>query len=355
MTKIVTTIGPASEDREVLEFFREHSVNIARLNFSHNSPDWHIDTGRKCRELGFTLMADLAGPKILFGHLAVEKTFVESGEVIGIEKQNLRHEYPYKDQSRQVLPCQFHIEEFAKEGQPVLIDDGKVQAEVLEVVGSKVFCLVRHGGPIKSNKAINMPLSSIDIDFLVERDREFLAKVLPAIQPEYVAPSFVKTKEDLDKLKHFLRMILNDHQIAGYFPKICTKVEMGEAVIPENLVEIVRESDMIMIARGDLALETLPNHIKVPFYQEQMKRLCRAQGKPFIVATQILETMADNPVPTRAEMSDLYRAVVLDQADYVMLSGESAAGQFPEKCVELMHQMITQAEEFKQEVLGSVD
>ena len=195
-----------------------------------------------------------------------------------------------------------------------------------------------------------MPLSSIDIDFLVSRDREFLSKVIPAIKPEYVAPSFVKTKADLDKLRDFLKTILAENGIVNYFPKICTKVEMGEAVEDANLNEIVNDSDMIMIARGDLAVETVPNHIKVPFYQENIKRLCKQKGKPFIVATQILETMSDNPVPTRAEMSDLYRAVVLDEADYVMLSGESAAGQFPQKCVQLMHDMIRLSPELKNQL-----
>ncbi len=350
MTKIITTIGPASESEEVLKYFREHSVEIARLNFSHNSATWHVEIGEKCRDLGFTLMVDLAGPKILLGFLTMEKFQLETGDLVGIEKQNSRHEYPYKDQGKQILPCQFNIEAFSKPGQPVLIDDGKVQAEVVEVADDRVICRVTHGGAIKSNKGVNMPLSSIDIDFLVERDREFLSKVIPAIQPEFVAPSFVKTKTDLDKLRGFLQEILDAHNINDYFPKICTKVEMSEAVETQNLHDIIQESDMIMIARGDLALETLPNHIKVPFYQEQIEKLCHQAGKPFIVATQILESMASSPVPTRAEMSDLYRAVVLDKADYVMLSGESAAGMFPKKCVGLMHETIIQAESFEREV-----
>lgn len=351
MTKIITTIGPASQEEEVLNFFKEHSVAITRLNFSHNSPQWHIEVGKKCRQAGFILMADLAGPKILLGSLRVEKTTIKTKEQIVIETQDPKHEYPYHEEGRMVLPCQFHIEKFVKAGQPILIDDGKIQCVVAQVEGNKVICDVQHGGLVKSNKGVNLPLSSIDIDFLVERDRRFLSEIVPVIRPEYVAPSFVKTKADLDKLKNFLQSILAEHNITDYYPKICTKVEMGEAVESDNLRDIVEHSDMIMIARGDLALETLPNHIKVPFYQAKIKLLCKQTNTPFVVATQMLETMCESPVPTRAEMSDLYRAVVIDQADYVMLSGETAVGQFPTKCVELMHDMITQSAVISQEVL----
>ncbi len=353
MTKIVATIGPASQDLATLTFFRQHSVQIARLNFSHNSAEWHIETGRKCRTVGFELMVDLAGPKILLGFLSTDKTTINTGDTIIIEKQNPNHTYPYLQQDLQVLPCQFNIEEFAKPGQPILIDDGKISCEVTKVNDQQVYCQVNHGGIVKSNKGVNMPLSNIEIDFLVDRDRDFLSKVLPTIRPDYVAPSFVKTTKDLDKLRAFISQILTEHQINDYFPKICTKIEMGEAVKPENLKAIIQTSDMIMIARGDLALETLPNHIKVPFYQEKIKQICRLYNKPFIVATQILETMTDNPVPTRAEMSDLYRAVCLDQADFVMLSGESAGGKFPTKCVQLMHDMIHLSNNFIETIVNS--
>ena len=352
MTKIVATIGPASQDLATLTFFRQHSVQIARLNFSHNSAEWHIETGRKCRAVGFELMVDLAGPKILLGFLSTDKTMINTGDTIIIEKQNPNHTYPYLQQDLQVLPCQFHIEEFVKPGQPILIDDGKISCEVTKVSDQRVYCRVNHGGVVKSNKGVNMPLSDIEIDFLVDRDRDFLSQVLPAIRPEYVAPSFVKTIKDLEKLKAFIQEILKQQQINDYFPKVCTKIEMGEAVKPENLEAIIQASDMIMIARGDLALETLPNHIKVPFYQEKIKRLCQKHKKPFIVATQILETMTDNPVPTRAEMSDLYRAVCLDNADFVMLSGESAGGKFPTKCVQIMHDMIHLSKNFIETIIN---
>lgn len=353
MTRIVATIGPACESQETLQFFKEHSVEIARLNFSHNQPEWHIETGLRCRQAGLVLMVDLAGPKVLLGSLSVDKCTVASQEMILIEKQQSAVTYPYRENGLQVLPCQFEIHKFSEPDQPILIDDGKIQGKILQVLDhGRVCCLITHGGVVKSNKGVNMPLSDLNLDFLVERDREFLAQVVPAIRPEYVAPSFVKTLGDLEVLKDFLKTILNEHGIGDYYPKICTKIEMGEAVRDHNLSMLVEHSDMIMIARGDLALETLPNHIRVPFYQEKIKRLCRATGTPFIVATQILETMSDNPVPTRAEVSDLYRAVVLDQADYIMLSGESASGQFPTRCVSLMHEMITQSDAISRDILG---
>jgi pyruvate kinase len=163
---------------------------------------------------------------------------------------------------------------------------------------------------------------------------------LPVLKPEVVAVSFVKTVKDLELLKSFIKKILSENKISDYFPKICPKLEMGEAVKDENLETIVDFSDLVMIARGDLALEAHPLHINVPFNQEKIKHVCRQQNKPFIVATQILESMIDSPVPTRSEVSDLYRAVILDEADFVMLSAESAAGKYGRKCVDLMKTMI---------------
>jgi pyruvate kinase len=344
MTAIVTTIGPVSQDLDTLNFFREHNVEIARLNFSHGTSVWHIETGIKARQAGLKLMLDLAGPKVLIGDLENSVELV-SGSVLAIEKQQDGKVYPLSEkvggEDRLILPSLFDLSKFVAVGHPVLIDDGKVILEVVEVTGNQAICKVSHGGLVKNHKGINLPETQLDIDFLVERDREMLTATINELKPEIVAPSFVKTVKDLHLLKDFLKSIIT---IEGYFPEICTKVEMGEAVKKDNLEAIVDNSEMIMIARGDLALEAQPLHIMVPFLQEEIIAVCRAKNKPFIVATQILETMSACPVPTRSEVSDLYRAVIINKANYVMLSGESAAGQFPRKCVELMSDMIKMAD-----------
>lgn len=169
-------------------------------------------------------------------------------------------------------------------------------------------------------------------------DRRLIEKLLPKIQPKYVATSFVKTVEDIRRLKVAIREALPN--VKDYFPRIVAKIEMAEAIEPTNISKIIEECEMIMVARGDLALETTPVHIRVPFIQAELVELCQQLKKPFIIATQILESMITCPVPTRAEVSDLYRAVVLDKANYVMLSGEAAVGQYPKECVRIMHDLI---------------
>ena len=191
-----------------------------------------------------------------------------------------------------------------------------------------------------------MPGTELEIDFLVEKDKAMLKRTLREMQPEFVAPSFVKNIDDLMILESFLEEILGykkpkkGENSQNYFPKLCTKLEMAEVVEDKNLLEIIEYSDMLMIARGDLALETFPLHITVPVLQDKIIKICQQKNKPFVVATQILESMVNSPVPTRAEMSDLYRATHLNKADFIMLSAESAAGNFPLKCVELMSKMI---------------
>jgi pyruvate kinase len=344
MTKIITTIGPASQDIGTLMFFAEHGVEIARLNFSHNIPQWHIETGKKARQAGLKLMVDLAGPKVLVGDLDYELE-VEQGTLIIFEKQNHNKKYPLweKDNNQEilVLPCYFNITEFVKVGDDILIDDGKVNLVIEKIENQRILSKVKFGGKIKSHKGINLPDTDLKIDFLVERDRDFLMAVLPKLKPEIIAPSFVKTSKDLNLLNSFIQKIKEENNMLDYNPEICTKVEMGEVVEDKNLNEIIEKSQMIMIARGDLALEAKPLHIGVPFLQEKIKKLCQQKNTPFVIATQILESMFSSPVPTRAEVSDLYRAVVIDKADYIMLSAESAAGKYARKCVELMHEMIS--------------
>jgi pyruvate kinase len=344
MTKIVTTIGPASQTPDVLKYFKDHDVAIARLNFSHGTADWHVQIGELARNQGFELMVDLAGPKVLVGELG-DPVEIQAGKTIIIEKQRAEVTYPttspYLDGDVLTLPSVFELEKFVKAGHELLIDDGKIQLDIEEVLADGVVCKVKNTGLVKNHKGINLPDSKVDIDFLVDRDRSLLKEVLPKLKPEIIAPSFVQTKEDIQSLLSFVEEIKSEHGLHDYNPKICTKVEMGEAI--RNLDEIIEISGMIMIARGDLALETKPLHIQVPILQDQIAAKCKQTGTPFIVATQMLESMMTSPVPSRAEVSDIYRAVHINQANYIMLSGETAAGSYGRECVKLMSEVIKNA------------
>lgn len=344
MTKIVTTIGPASFNPETLEFFKNHKVGIARLNFSHGTSEKHNEMGLECRKYGFEIMFDTAGPKVLLGDLT--PFTLTKGQKVAFEHVDSTKTYPYQETvagvDTTIIPCQFFMEKFVLSGKTILIDDGKLSLTSTNVEGNRVFATVDFGGLVKANKGVNLPGTDVNIPFLVERDRELIAACIPVVKPEWIAPSFVKTTEDLIELENFLKDIIRDNDMGDYFPKICTKIEMAEAI--DNFDSLLEMSDMIMIARGDLAVEMTPINVATPFMQDMIVDRCKAANKPFIVATQILETMMDSPVPTRAEVSDLYRAVKYNQADYIMLSGETAAGQFPTACVGLMNNMISMIE-----------
>jgi pyruvate kinase len=344
MTKILTTIGPASFNPETLEFFKNHRVSIARLNFSHGTPEKHTEMGLECRKYGFELMIDTAGPKVLLGDLT--PFTITKGQKVGFELVQANKQYPYQelvnDVDTTIIPCQFDVDKFVLPNKTILIDDGKLSLTSTTVDSNRVYANVDFGGLIKANKGVNLPGTDVNIPFLVERDRMMISAVLPALRPEWIAPSFVKNVEDLQELEAFIRDIIATNNMGDYYPKICTKVEMAEAI--DNFDSILEVSDMIMIARGDLAVEMTPVNVATPFMQDMIVDKCKAADKPFVVATQILETMMDSPVPTRAEVSDLYRAVKYNQADYVMLSGETAAGQFPTACVSLMNNMIAMIE-----------
>ena len=351
-TKIITTIGPSSLSNETLNFFKEHSVEYARLNFSHSASDWHIDAGNKCRQFGLSLLMDLGGPKIRLGILHEDTKLKTNSECV-LELSNESKSYPYKLSTGEiVLPIAVDVSKALAEGRFVLVDDGKLKLEVLKVESGLVFCKVLSGGIFKSRKGVNLPKSSLDISFLTDRDKQMIKDTLKHLKPEVVACSFVKSAKDIEQMKDYIAQVIKEDEIdPNYFPKICAKLEQHEVFADNNLEELVQVCDLIMIARGDLALEVTPAHIILPFLQEKIERACRKYNKPFVVATQILESMIDCPVPTRAEVSDLYRAVVLDQADYIMLSGESAMGNYPIECVTLMHSMIRDSHTFNSEIL----
>ena len=344
-TKIVATLGPSSLDLDTLTHFKNNSVEIARLNFSHDTVQGHTDRALLAKSLGLKILIDLGGPKIRFGEFTHPVNLVKD-HIVALELQDFEQEYPfdyrYNDKNVLILPCRFDIADSTEAGKTLLIDDGKVNLEVVEIVDKKVFCKVVVAGMVKTAKGINLPYSSVKLPFLTDRDKHMLRETIAVLRPEYVGCSFVKTSADVDTMREFITHCLDWFEIKDYFPKISVKLETHEVVQPENLEKIVQACDIVMIARGDLALETLPAHIMVPHYQDEIVRLCQIYGTPFIVATEALDSMMDKPTPSRAEISDIYRSIVLNKANYVMLSGESANGSFPKEAVSMMNSMIQQ-------------
>jgi pyruvate kinase len=344
-TKIVATLGPASLDLETLTHFKNSSVEIARLNFSHDTVQNHTDRGLLAKSLGLNLLIDLGGPKIRLGEF-INIVNLEKDRIIALELQDFEQEYPfdyrYQDSNIMILPCRFDIADSTEAGKTLLIDDGKISLEVVEIIGQKVFCKVVVPGPVKSAKSINLPYSTVKLPFLTDRDKHMLRETIAVLRPEYVACSFVKNQKDVDEMRAFIQKCLDWFEIKDYFPKICVKLETHEVVQPQNLEEVIKACDIAMIARGDMALETLPAHIMVPYYQDEIARLSKLHNTPFIVATEALDSMISKPSPSRAEISDIYRSIAVNKADYIMLSGESANGSYPKEAVSMMNSMIKQ-------------
>jgi pyruvate kinase len=342
-TSIIATLGPASQTLETLQFFAKHNVTVARLNFSHNTSRSHIDIAKIAHEAGMKTMIDLGGPKIRIAEL-ISDTTLEEGWTICLE--NKAHEvvypfdYHFEGKRYMTIPCRFEIYKYVESGRILLLDDGKIRLEITKVADERVFAKVIVGGVIKSGKSINLPYSDVKVDFLTIRDKQMLNESLVEIRPEYVACSFVKSVEDLDIIRSFVGEILAVHNISDYTPKICVKLETYQVLEKDVLEDVIDNCDLMMIARGDMALETLPAHILVPHFQDMIVEVCQRKNKPFVVATEALDSMITKPTPSRAEISDIYRSIVLNKANYIMLSGESAAGQYPKESVGIMSEMI---------------
>jgi pyruvate kinase len=342
-TKIIATLGPVSADESTLSYFKNHAVEIARLNFSHDTVQGHTDRGLLAKSVGLELLVDLGGPKIRLGEF-MEIVQLQSEEIICLEHQNFDIDYPrdfnYTDKLVKVLPCRFEISESVVPGRTLLLDDGKVRLEVVEVVDQKVFAKVVVAGSVKSGKSVNLPYSTVNLPFLTDRDKHMLRETIAVLRPEYVACSFVKTAQDVTTMKDYIQYCLDWFEIKDYFPKICVKLETHEVLQPENLEGIIEACDIAMVARGDMALETLPAHVMVPQHQDEIVRLCQKHKTPFIIATEALDSMIDKPTPSRAEISDIYRSIVINKCDYIMLSGETAGGKYPREAVGIMYDMI---------------
>ena len=333
-TKIVATLGPASSDPEVLERMVRAGVDVVRLNFSHGTADDHLARATMVKEIsrktGRTvgIMCDLQGPKIRVGKFKDGRVTLAKGQKFILDAtceqgDAARVGLDYKELPRDVAA-----------GAVLLLDDGKIVLDVTSVRGEEVHTTVRHGGVLSNNKGINRQGGGLTAPALTPKDIEDI-RTAAKINADYLAVSFPKTGADMYMAKELLRA-------SGGKAFLIAKIERAEAVTNAALLDIMNACDGIMVARGDLAVEV--GDASVPALQKKMIRMARENNKLTITATQMMESMIESPVPTRAEVSDVANAV-LDGTDAVMLSAESASGKYPVEAIEAMHRICEQAEQ----------
>ena len=330
-TKIVATLGPASSDREVLKRMIAAGVDVVRMNFSHGRREDHIERAETLREvsreLGRTVgvMVDLQGPKIRIGKfdkggvkLEKDARFVLDADCGLGNQERVGLDYP-------------ELPRDVRAGDVLLLDDGRIVLDVREVHGSEIRTVVRHGGELTNNKGINRQGGGLTAPALTAKDMDDI-RVATQLKADFLAVSFPKSGADMYMARELMRA-------AGGQAMLIAKIERAEAITA--LDDIIDASDCIMVARGDLAVEV--GDAAVPAMQKRMIRLAREKNKLTITATQMMESMITNPVPTRAEVSDVANAV-LDGTDAVMLSAETASGKYPVETVEAMARVCLEAE-----------
>lgn len=329
--KIVATIGPATQSRDALEKALISGMNVARLNFSHGTHEVHAQVIDHIRELSrrwnapVSILQDLQGPKIRVGRFEGGKIDLEEGQKVTITVEDVLGKPGLIPTDLKVLP------QTVFEGQKIMLDDGLIELRVLSKTASLIQCEVIYGGELKDRKGMNIPGASLPIEAMTEKDLKDLEFGL-AKNVDYVALSFVRQGSDILRL----RDLINNKRPGT---KIIAKIEMLEAL--NNLEEIIALSDAIMVARGDLAIEV--GQSQLPGIQKRIIRMANAANKPVITATQMLDSMVENPRPTRAEITDVANAVI-DGSDALMLSAESASGKYPFKCIRTMHEIIAEVE-----------
>lgn len=331
--KILATLGPASNDVETLTAMFEEGLNAVRCNFSHGTPEDHAKRVQMVRDVmaktGRTIgiLGDLQGPKIRVAKFKNDFVMLEDGAPFVLDAELARD---VGDETQVGLDYK-ELPNDVKTDDILLLDDGKIVFKVIKTVGSQVHCVVETGGKLSNNKGINKLGGGLSADALTEKDKEDI-KTAAALNMDYVAVSFVRSAADVELARSLLRE-------AGSSAGIVSKIERAEAI--DNIDEIIQASDVIMVARGDLAVEV--GDAEVPGYQKMMIQRAREFDTVAITATQMMESMIELPTPTRAEVSDVANAV-LDGSDVVMLSAETAAGKYPVKVIEVMDRVIRAAE-----------
>jgi pyruvate kinase len=333
-TKIVATLGPASSDAAMLERMFIAGVDVVRLNFSHGKASDHVARAELVREIsrktGRTvgIMADLQGPKIRVGKFKDGKITLVKDDIFTLDAERELGDQDGVGLDYKELPRD------SRKGDLLLLNDGLIALEVLDVTGQKVRCKVIHGGVLSNNKGINRKGGGLTAPALTAKDMQDMLTVA-AIKADYLAISFPKSGDDM----RLARKLLKE---AGGEAFLIAKIERAEAVLPDALRDIMEASDGIMVARGDLAVEV--GDASVPSLQKRMIRLAREMNKVTITATQMMESMISSPIPTRAEVSDVANAV-LDGTDAVMLSAETASGDYPVETIESMDRICIEAEQ----------
>ncbi len=326
--KILATLGPASRDPEMLERLYRAGADAFRVNMSHGEHETHAETIRGIRALEqkvqrpITILADLQGPKLRVGKFKGGKATIRHSGHFTLDQKD-----EPGDDTRVQLP---HPELFGilKKGQRLLINDGKIRLRVIKASEEEILCSAEVGGVISDRKGVNVPDAEVPIPALTQKDRKDLAFAMDQ-GVDWIGLSFVQRPEDLAEAR----------KLMGNKGALCAKIEKPSAV--QRLAEILEASDALMVARGDLGVELEPQ--EVPPLQKKIVNAARSAGKPVIVATQMLESMIESPAPTRAEVSDVANAVY-DGADAVMLSAETAAGDWPEEAVTIMDKIAIQVE-----------
>jgi pyruvate kinase len=330
-TKIVATVGPASSSPKMLQHLMQSGVDIFRLNFSHGENSEKQKLVEQIREVSDRLgrdvgiLADLQGPKIRTGKMKGNVMPLTRGDEVTITTADILGgdgliPTIYRELPRDVRP-----------GSRILLDDGLLEFKVLSISGNDVRCSVVTGGILKNNKGINLPGVKVSAPCLTEKDLADLQFCL-TVDIDYIALSFVRTAEDVEELKRII-------SASGRQIPVVAKIEKPEAL--RNFNKILAVTDAVMVARGDLGVEVQPE--KVPVYQKRIIEACNRAGKPVITATQMLDSMIQNPRPTRAETSDVANAII-DGTDAVMLSAETASGDYPLEAVETMVRIAMEVE-----------
>lgn len=332
-TKIVCTIGPASESPEILKELMTGGMNVCRLNFSHGSHEEHqvrIDTIKKVRsevKPSVALMLDTKGPEIRTGKFSLPEVNLKDGQKFIISMDDVMG-----DETRCSISYKGLIHDVVK-GNKILIDDGLIELVVEEIVGNDIICMVENAGVVKNNKGVNVPGVVINLPAITEKDKQdIIFGIKNGI--DFIAASFVRKAADVMAIREILEQ--ND----GEYIQIISKIENQEGV--DNIDEILKVSDGIMVARGDLGVE-IPTE-EIPVVQKMIIRKCNSLAKPVITATQMLDSMIRNPRPTRAEVTDVANAIY-DGTDAIMLSGETAAGKYPTETLETMARIAMRIED----------
>jgi len=333
-TKVIATVGPASRNEKTLMAMVEAGVDVFRLNFSHSTHEEHGESIKMIEKINKKLgknvavLADLQGPKIRLGELKDGPFELKKGDEVIFTTQKV------KGTAKKLYLSYESFAEDARVGDRMLIDDGKIEMQVVKLLNSKeVVAKTIYGGMINPRKGVNLPNTNISLPSLTEKDIKDLEFILTQPNISWIALSFVRQYNDVIKLRGMLEFKSHD-------ARIIAKIEKPEAI--KDIDNIVKVADAIMVARGDLGVEVPVEN--VPSLQKMIVRKCLAISKPVIIATQLMESMIHNPSPTRAEVTDVSNAI-LEGADAVMLSGETAVGKYPAKVIETMQRIIMRSEE----------